>query len=284
MLTPPTVRSKLINNSPPRLLINEIRQVRFSQEKFDSTCLNLHFHPDRGAGRLVLLVHGLGGGGYKTWRDLPMMLFDDVHGDAVDIAIFKYRSGHRAAHRWGADPETVANRLARLLGDLKLRYNEIYIVGHSLGGLVAASALQQYIGAAGRSQSDALTPVAALVFVASPRAGSPYARILRCLRFKEAPWLRSTGGPPLRIDGFLSTNIQRKPLAVADESEYLVPLYALLAERDLFVDAFSASVGIPMNQRLPLDLGHIRSAKPTAGDSAQSRWLHKIMREVSDVR
>jgi pimeloyl-ACP methyl ester carboxylesterase len=129
----------------------------------------------------------------------------------------------------GAEPAREVLQLAARLRELERRYEEVYIVGHSLGGLVAGAALQEYIQ--GRSKHDALTPIAALVLVASPRAGSPYGRIMHWLRFKEGPWLTSSGEPAQRIDRFFSSCVQGHALATAGPNQYLVPQYALIDDR-----------------------------------------------------
>ncbi len=284
MRLPTELRSSPIDTSAPDLVVKQLPQQVFAKGKFDGAGLNLHLHPTRGAGKLVLFVHGLSGAGYGTWKAMPKMMFDGDKGEPVDVALFKYRSGYRALLQWGADPGVVARRLTTQLSELADRYDEIYIIAHSLGGLVAGAAMQDYLQESGRASREALTPVASLIYFASPRAGSVWATLLRALHFREGPWLKRNGEPLRRFEEFHERNIQNRALARAEENEFLIPLYCLGGERDLFVDHFSASFGIPTTQRMPLDLGHIRSAKPTQDNYAQLRWLYRIIRDVSQVR
>jgi hypothetical protein len=58
-------------------LVNRLPQIEFCASQFDAGGFNLHRHEPHGEPppTLVVLVHGLGGSGYKTWGELPERLF-----------------------------------------------------------------------------------------------------------------------------------------------------------------------------------------------------------------
>lgn len=61
---------------------------------------------------LILFVHGLGGSRYRTWGQLPSLLFDDM--PRCDLGLYSYRNAWRRLKFWrSVEMETEAHTLAR---------------------------------------------------------------------------------------------------------------------------------------------------------------------------
>ncbi len=87
---------------------------------------------ERGEGRPILFIHGLGG----TQFHLSVPLFDRLEGDFRLVAIDRPGSGYSTRANGG--PETPADQaafIAKLIDELKL--DKPLVVGHSLGGAIS---------------------------------------------------------------------------------------------------------------------------------------------------
>lgn len=227
-----------------------------------------------------MFVHGLGGGGYATWQEMPQMMFEGIHGSPVDVAIFDYRSGLRSWKRGGANLSAPISRLKSALQDLsdEYKYESIYIAAHSLGGIIAESAIQKLFHGLNKSP---VTSLAAVILFASPRAGSGWADFRA---FRETRWLKRFSDHVTDAEEHFSSHIEGRASPAADLSRFFLPHYACVASDDLFVSRFSAEVGIPSSQCLPLEGSHTSVVKPNREDYPQVRWLHRIIKDVTTLR
>jgi hypothetical protein len=121
----------------------------------------------------VIFVHGFAGGPDDTWRSLTTILRSDNRLSEVDI------------HLWGYPTQIVGKNLgvkqiAELLRtnyivDLK-KYDSIYFVAHSLGGIVVKYMILQELRA-GRAES--LSRIKHVVLLAVPQEGLQIPAIAR---------------------------------------------------------------------------------------------------------
>ncbi|MFE2025485.1 lipase family alpha/beta hydrolase [Streptomyces hygroscopicus] len=262
------------------MLINHLPQATFREQQFDSSGVNLHTRPKGTSREVVVFVHGLGGGGYDTWHEMPRMIFEGRFGASVDVAVFDYPSGLRAWKRRGADLAAPISRLTATLSELTTRYeySDIYIAAHSLGGLITEAAIQRIFQ--GLHQSP-VTALAAVILFASPRVGSGWATIPA---FREARWLKRFSDRVTEAEEYYSTYVEGRATPDANLKRFFLPHYACVASDDLFVSRFSAGVGIPAQQRLPLEGSHTSVVKPDDNDHPQVRWLHQIIEEAAALR
>jgi hypothetical protein len=145
-----------------------IRDTNGTPVTTDPAALNLSF--ERPTTRLALLLHGLG----KTERCWNTEATDDgnvtglpnmLEADGFTPVLVRYNSGIRVSDNGEA--------LAALLEEITMNWptpvDEIVLIGHSMGGLVARSSLY-----AGRSANhDWIDRVNHLVALATPHFGSP---------------------------------------------------------------------------------------------------------------
>jgi pimeloyl-ACP methyl ester carboxylesterase len=270
----------LVNYLPP--------QVEFKMAEFDSGRFNVHPHlpgQDGLAPTLIVLVHGLGGGGYRTWGPLSARLFSGVEGPAFDVGVYDYRSLHRGLLRRGGKIDFWNEQLAGHLRELEARYSNIVLVGHSLGGLLIEAVAKDYLTRRALEHREGQGSLIALILIAAPRAGSGWADIPLVEHFlPEMEILRRLGTRSAEIDAFFTDNIERLNIADALPSRRVVlPVYAALGGGDKLVSRFSAAFGVPTLQRLNLDAGHGDIKTPEENDAELIRWLHRMIAERIEV-
>jgi pimeloyl-ACP methyl ester carboxylesterase len=129
--------------------------------------------------KLIIFVHGVFGGGASTWGDpqsetfWPAMVSKDSRFAAYDVYLLNYRTpffgGAPNAH------EIAGNELGRLMSRKVFeRYDEIYVIAHSMGGLVTKSLLTRL-----NRGSDVvlLRRVKGVVYLSTPAQGADVASL-----------------------------------------------------------------------------------------------------------
>jgi hypothetical protein len=158
------------------------------------------------------------------------------------------------------------------------------MIGHSLGGLLVESVAVDYLQRRAMSPQARPPVLAALVVVASPRAGSGWAvRPLEWL-IPEAKVLRRLAPRSATVDEFFTTYVERHNLASGAAGVVVLPVYAALGGGDKIVGQFSAAFGVPTTQRLYLDADHSSIVKPDSQDKQLLGWLHGLFIARLEVR
>lgn len=124
----------------------------------------------------VVFVHGLGGHYQKTWGKFPELLVDDPDLPTIDILMWGFASGmlRPLVH----DTQTVGRQLLSAVGTQITDGNSVYLVGHSMGGLIILEGLVDEM----RNQRAAQHPsssIAQISLYASPVSGSMAAAMLK---------------------------------------------------------------------------------------------------------
>ena len=125
-------------------MYKKIRNALFSQ--FGSNKTKLHaISKQKKNFKAIIFIHGLNGDPYKTWKhdkypSLPELIDQDL--EEYDVYSFGYRTSFGFGHKH-------FSRIANLLYSeivTRLNHNEdIYIVTHSMGGLIAQQVLIEQI-------------------------------------------------------------------------------------------------------------------------------------------
>ncbi len=269
-------------------MVNRLPQSEFEAAKFDSGRFNLHQHVTDGASAptstLVVFVHGFCGRGYETWGQLPKLLFGGAGSLMTDVGIFDYRSGYRAVARRTGKPEFWLKQLAGHLREVQADYSDIVLVGHSLGGLLIEAVAKVCLEERALRDDEGPPAFAALIVVASPRAGSGWAVPLLEGVVPEFELLRRLNSRSASVDEFFATYVERRNVAAALPGVVVLPVYAVLGGGDKLVSQFSAAFGIPTEQRLYLDAGHRTIVKPGQNDMQLIEWLRRVVAERLEVR
>jgi pimeloyl-ACP methyl ester carboxylesterase len=268
------------------IVVNWQDQPRFREFDFNEALLNLHRHcGDMRAKRLIIFVHGLGGNGYNTWRKFPQFVFDDLSRDPVDVALFDYFSGHRRRTLERPKVPVIAEILTERLQELSKCYDEIFIVAHSMGGLIAIDALRNYIRQR-KEEPGLLRVLAGAIFIATPFNGSRLAEhpILREL-VSESEQLAPSSAYQQDLRQFINDNIDTKNGVELTPRQYKLPLWAIVGGLDRIVDRSSATFGIDDDQvRTAVNRGHTGVAKPQEPGSQVVTWVRDMVDETSSLR
>jgi pimeloyl-ACP methyl ester carboxylesterase len=149
------------DRSPLRIALG-LRDVEGSPISISSTSL-LEAFPDA-TRRLVVLLHGFGET-ERCWRSEDPTLAEGLRADGFSVLRPRYNTGRAVADN--------GSELADLLESVRLAWpvpvEEVVLIGHSMGGLVAQSAVL-----AARSSGYLWTDLAThLVAIGTPHLGSP---------------------------------------------------------------------------------------------------------------
>ncbi|MFJ8404917.1 esterase/lipase family protein [Streptomyces microflavus] len=266
---------------------------RFEQRVFErkpfgkSHSMNLHTRTSGPAKRIVVFIHGLMGSGYGTWGKWPTLLFEDDKCDTFDVALYYYPSALKAALRLrpGADIDLQAQQLAEHLTELSKEYEEIYLIAHSLGGLVAEAAVSLYLQDLVIKSRDCppVSSVAAIFLMASPVGGSGKALLMFSF-FRDVRRLRLLSKEQASYAQFFNSHVQVQCLASAGKFRFIIPRYAGIATLDVAVSPTSASGSLPGDQQRRFKGTHFSIAKPSDASDAQHIWLLDSMRDVQEMR
>ena len=271
-------------------MVNRLHQTTFSPADFTSSRLNWHTRPGRVANRLVIFIHGLGGKGYKTWREFPAIIFNDY---SIDVAIFDYASFTRRIRipPPGSSVQTYVDMLAERMCELEESYESIYLMAHSLGGVMAECAVTQYLEDKRLDAPSQLKPICGIILFASPRAGAALALPVVRKLFPEGKWLFRGSDSSKRSDRYFSTNIDSDVRAnVSDQSGHetahkiFIPRYVCVGAKDRVVDRFSAENSIPGPQRHIIDANHRSIVKPTKLNPEDAEWVNDTIAKIEARR
>jgi pimeloyl-ACP methyl ester carboxylesterase len=205
--------------------------------------------------RMVLLIHGLDEPG-RVWDDLAPVLQEAGH----QVARFDYPNDQ-------AIPAS-ADLLAAALRELKAAgVQDIDIIAHSMGGLIARDVLTRSEHYAGCARGHELLPdIASLIMLGTPNHGSPWAQ-LQCL--SEAGeqvdrWAHGESWDLRPLLGFLADGRGEAARDLLPGSDLLMALNARPLPTDLRITTVVALMD-PAAADEPLTPGRIASLRRSLG-------------------
>lgn len=227
---------------------------------------------------LCVLVHGLGGARYRTWGRLPHLVYHDF--PQLDVGLYGYYSGWR---RLWLTRSIAVEREARVLAD-QLRgcdYDEIVLLGHSLGGLLCKAALSELLD---REDRATLARIRALILMATPQAGVH-------LPLRVLSWI-SRDLEALRPEGALVERMNRRlrDSGLMDHSEGhgagpQIRTFCVEASDDQWVDGVGAALGVRAENRAIVRGSHTEVVKPADRNDdvylILCRWLRECVPELA---
>lgn len=234
----------------------------------------------------VVFVHGLGGHYQKTWAKFPELLIDDPDLPTIDILLWGYPSGilRPLVH----DTHTVGRQLLSDVGTQISIGNAVYLVGHSMGGLIILEGLVDEM----RNQRAAQHPsssVALISLFASPVSGSMASAMLKQILGKA--WiLRLAINRHLRslargtsCDKLLTETYHRiyDPDS-NDSSAREIPIRMVMGTRDKAVsdtDRCTDTARFRKKQPKEYDYGHVKIKEPESHLDDRYRALTNDLQE-----
>jgi pimeloyl-ACP methyl ester carboxylesterase len=266
------------------LMVARLRQGTYAPEMFDVSNTNLHYSDLQPSRILVMFIHGLGGSGYKTWQNFPKYLFEAAPSDRCDVAVFDYVSGFRRLRSRKAPMTFYIAQVVDAIRQLQAHYDTIFLIGHSLGGIVAESATISYLQGLPTGQVHTVSPLAAIIYMGSPRAGSAWALPVLGNLVDEGRMLRTMSSHSAGIDNYLVSNTSVALTAPITTDTIFLPRYVFYSGTDRWVNEFSSTFGIPGTQRIPLAVSHTKMPKPRTPQSEQVLRVQAIIRDVVEAR
>jgi pimeloyl-ACP methyl ester carboxylesterase len=256
-------------------VVQRLVQTTIAPAPFDATACNLHIAAGATRDCVVLLVHGFGGHGYGTWRRVPEELFKKA-----DVATFDFASWRRDPIGRTTRSEAWVDQLEAAVRDLATTYRHVFLVGHSLGGVIIEAVALRVL----RDHREPSTelPIAGLIFACSPRAGTRLASFLPRIIVPDC--LRPGSSHTRDANRYFSTNVDVWNVAITHPGKIVLPCYAVLATSDRIVSDLSAALRIPDDQRLRLAGSHKSVVKPPDHDNALVGWIQKCMDSRIEVR
>lgn len=138
------------------------------------------YHLD-GTSDFVLFIHGVLGSHKETWQDTPIQLMAEQALAKADFGSFGYETTLFDSRT----TRTPALQLNTWMRTHLIRYERIYIIAHSMGGLITREACGLLARSEHRDDRDLLGKIRHGFFVAVPIAGSATAAWLQ-----KVPFLR----------------------------------------------------------------------------------------------
>jgi pimeloyl-ACP methyl ester carboxylesterase len=265
-------------------MINESEQENFKPLGFEASALNLHTRVRLTSVDVVIVfVHGLGGSGYETWGDFPRFMFEQNSARKCDVGVFDYNSFHRRRFRIRPKMADVADSMAEFLDKLATMYTHVYIVGHSMGGLLALLAIKKYLDNYDR-QTDTIKPIAGAILFGTPLAGSRWSPRVAWLLFREASLLRRHSPYQREIREFMFNLVESENIAQMGSRAYQFVLYSAYGDFDRWVKKPSATRGVIIKQRKSFVENHTVLVKPAIPRSPQEIWLSDILDQTTENR
>jgi pimeloyl-ACP methyl ester carboxylesterase len=221
--------------------------------------------------KLVIFVHGLGGRRYgdsTTWGDFPRFIFDDMRD--TDVGMYQYRTllGRLRLSK-SVSLEQEAKVFADVIRDQLKQYQNIVLIGHSMGGLLCKALIQRLVEVGGR---NALSRIGGLILMATPQLGS-----LRVPGFLSG---LTSDGRALKAHGDLVTKINTtfEDHIALDEQvftlrKYTIPTWAVEGISDLWVDPLSSGIGLASSRRKVVRGSHTSIVKPADKNAAAYDWV-----------
>jgi pimeloyl-ACP methyl ester carboxylesterase len=237
-----------------------VDQAELDRRSFSDDPFVVLSRSDREKPRAVaVLIHGLAGSGFKTWRSLPARLIQSPRVN-VDVAILDYRSAWRALRKKPSLDAVVD----LLYGELQaFDYESIVLIGHSMGGILAASTVRHWSTV--MNPQTAIDRMAGLIYVASPRAGTKWP-----VPTRERRLLRIHSADQRRNERYLVDHVD-PTISRGGVGPRKIPSFAATASRDRFVGQWSTELGIPVSQTRVFEGSH----SGVLGNPTLHGWLEE---------
>jgi pimeloyl-ACP methyl ester carboxylesterase len=234
-----------------------------STEPFTNSSLHVYRRTDiERHDAIVVLIHGLSGSGQDTWRHLgPALYASSVL--RMDVGIFDYPSGTRWRPTNNSTPDDAVRLLMQELTDLP--YSRIHLVGHSMGGVIASSAMRRSftLQLVGRRLID---KVRSLTLLATPRAGSRRVPPIGAV-WPDGRYIATHAEVQADNDAFLKERVDMQ-LDTPRSREFFVPVLVAAAAGDPWVDSFSSTYGVPEAQ-----IKRVSGSDPGRDKWSLGKWL-----------
>lgn len=223
-------------------------------------------------GPAIVFVHGLSGSAEGTWRDMARCIGDDraFKGYTVDYYGFPTKLIRLPFSAPLPGLRGIADGLTTFLDERHHSRSEIYLVAHSLGGVIARQMIVSQL------RSGRELKVAKLALIAVPNSGSMLANVGSLISFHHRQLKRLTKDD----EGLLSLNADWEQLKV----EEIVRVRYVVGGCDRVVPHSSAVpyVNRDNDKSLLIDADHRSIVKPKDCDDIRYTTIRRFLLKNSD--
>jgi len=160
------------------------------------------------------------------------------------------------------------------------QYHHILLVGHSMGGLVARFAAEEYFDLQRLRAASSVLPLAGLLVVASPIGGA-----LRFgLPFPDLRFL-SKRNPRLKQGAqFRARHLDIELRECPGLDKWSFPIFSLSATMDRWVSRLNSGMGVPAHQREIIGGSHTEVVKPPSREHKSVQYLLRVVDNILAMR
>jgi pimeloyl-ACP methyl ester carboxylesterase len=240
----------------------------------------LHIHrrgPERRCHALVIFVHGLNGDRYGTWGHFPSLVYEDF--PEVDLGFYGYRNGWKRIASLRSIP---LEDEARVMADelRQLEYEQIVLIGHSLGGVLCKAAIHDLFQA---NLETTLRRLRGLMLIAAPQTGPRWGFSWLSALSHDIEALKPAGRLLAQIaDCFKDRTTPKKP--PPEDRRLWLPVYAVEAAEDLWVGHLSAGLDIDREHRHRARGSHTEIVKPADRDVSTYVFVADALAKCLELR
>lgn len=237
------------------------------------------------AAQLVLFVHGLGGRRYRTWRQFPRFIFEDLPDS--DVGLFDYVSGTRRIRRAKSFRlNAIAEELSETVRELP--YSRVVLLGHSMGGLLCMAAIRHMLDnrsiASGTPACSTIERISGLFLLACPLAGSAKASRPISDLSVDGRALGMHSHFVTDLHDYFKNQIKGDCNAAEATDKRCLPTYAVVAMRDRVVDRLSSQLNINGNCVRHVRANHTGVVKPNSREDDAYNWVQAKIQDCLEHR
>ena len=211
----------------------------------------------------------------STWGFFPKFLFEDL--PQLDVGLYEYRTLLGRAKFWkSVSLSDEAEAFADIIRDIG-QYQTIFLVGHSMGGLLCMAAIAHLIDS---RQEKALSRIGGLMLMATPQIGSQRVATPLSWFAKDFLALKPHGGFVTDLHStFMNNRVVLDDLR-AQTGDIVIPTWAVLGTSDHWVDKLSAGLNIPASRKKSVRGSHKEIVKPATKTSDAYEYVHDRIKQV----
>jgi len=246
-------------------------------KRLDDEALVVHRRRE-GNACLVVFVHGLGGSRYgknSTWGSFPKFFFEEIQ--QADIGLYEYRTLLGRAKFWkSVSLPDEAHAFADIIRDVA-QYQNIFLVGHSMGGLLCMAAIAHLIDS---RQQEVLSRIGGVILMATPQTGSMRVPTLMSWISKDFQALKPHGAFITDLHDTLVNNRVVLDDSRAQSGDLVIPTWAVLGASDHWVDKLSAGLNLPDARKKMVRGSHTEIVKPATKQSDAYEYVRDRIKQA----
>ena len=176
----------------------------------------------------------------------------------------------------------VANSLAQCIAEIQSKYTQIFLVAHSMGGLISKDAARIYLEKYDANRT-LLKRLSGIVLFGCPQRGSRWAIPFFTPLVIEIKYLRNGSKYQRRLRKFFRENVDDTDLPQKGNRDFMIATYAASGDKDFVVTTKSAIADVFPRQCNNFRSNHRSLVKPTQAEHPQVTWLLNVIAKVPSI-